>query len=128
MLSRKSEATHQAAVRLRLVYAASERLAPDQSPLDRNCYPRHRPSERRTVPDSLMPAGQKQILERTSITVELYALEESELGYQRRALIEVAVANPPWPHDEVDNPWPSHPSGTVRPDLEIHLLVPRQFR
>ena len=38
-----------------------------------------------------------------------------------------SIANPSRSHNEVDNPWPTHSRRTVRPSLEICLLIPLQL-
>lgn len=53
---------------------------------------------------------------------------ESELTYEWRVLVEVAIPNPRRPHHEVDDPRPTHSLRAVRPSLKICLLVPLQFR
>src|SRR5580700_7622054 len=52
---------------------------------------------------------------------------EAELAYEWRALVEIAVADPFWSRNKVDNPGPTHPRPTVRPHFEVRLLVPLQL-
>src|SRR5215510_8163608 len=51
---------------------------------------------------------------------------EREFAYQRRVLIKVAIANPPWPDHKVNNSRPAQARGSVRPRLEIHFLAALQ--
>jgi len=53
---------------------------------------------------------------------------ESELAEEWRILVKVTIADPRWPHDEIDDSRPTHSRGTIRPSLEIYSLVLLEFR
>lgn len=62
------------------------------------------------------------------ITIPPCRLTKTKLAYEGRTLIEIAVANPCRPDNEVDNSWPAHSRGTVRPRFEVRLLITLQLR
>src|ERR1035441_9419542 len=53
----------------------------------------------------------------------LHRAVEREFSDERWGLIEIAVADPLWPYDEVHNPWPSEPGRSVSPYSEVHVLA-----
>ena len=53
----------------------------------------------------------------------LHRAVEREFSDERWGLIEIAVADPLWPYDEVHDPWPSEASRPVSPYSEVHVLA-----
>src|SRR5579859_4172680 len=84
------------------------------------------PKEPRRVP-TVLGRVQNGPVARPSGSV-CFSKSEPELLYQRRALIEVAVPHPLWPHHKVNDPRPAKPRRAIRPRTKINLLVSLQLR
>jgi len=52
---------------------------------------------------------------------------KSELAYERRGLVEIAVTNPGRAYNKVDDAGPAHARFAVGPNLEINCLVSLQI-
>jgi len=53
---------------------------------------------------------------------------ERKFSDERWILIEIAVADPFWSYDEGHTTWPSEPSRSVRPCLQVRVLEAYQLR